>query len=447
VQTIRQLAAQLQAGTLTSAGLVDDALARIEAHRREGGAAYVSVDAQAARAAALASDEARARGRVPSLLAGLPVSVKDLFDVTGEVTSAGSRVLADRPAAVANALAVSRLRAAGAILLGRTNMSEFGYSGLGLNPHYGTPLNPVDECRVAGGSTSGGAVSVALDMAVAALGTDTGGSVRIPAAFCGLTGFKPTQRRVPMTGTVPGSVSLDSAGPLARSVDCCAIVDAILAGEEPGNGAIALSGLTLGLCTDHVGEGLDAEVARAFERAVSALSSAGVVMTEFAFPELRELAEINRAGGFAAAESARWHRGLIEQREAEYDRRVSMRIRRGEAIDDAAMRKLEAERARLQAVARSRLGGFDAWVMPTVALVAPALAPLDRDDETFFAVNALTVRNPSIINFLDGCALTLPCAEPGALPVGISICGLAGADGEVLGIGRSVERLFAESWR
>ncbi|KJK00094.1 amidase [Burkholderiaceae bacterium 26] len=440
---IRSLAADLAAGRTTSVALTEAALQRAESHRAAGGAAYVSIDVQAALAMARAADAARAAGNVPSLLAGLPVSIKDLFDVAGQVTAAGSRALAHQPRATADAAAVARLRAAGAVLLGRTNMSEFAFSGLGLNPHYGTPRTPADGARAAGGSTSGGAVTVAGGMAVAALGTDTGGSIRIPSAFCNLTGFKPTARRVPMTGGVPLSTSLDSGGPLANSVDCCAIVDAVLSGESDHDAfdttAVPLAGLRFGITQDFVGADLDNTVAIAFNRAVEQLERAGAHIVRFEFPELLQLPEINSGGGFSAAESWAWHRSLLARAEAQYDPRVATRIRRGEQMGAAAYIDVINARARMIAAARKRLGNLDAWLMPTVAIVPPEVAPLEADDAQFFRTNALALRNPSVINFLDGCALTLPVHAAGELPVGLSLSGLANDDARILRVGRAVE--------
>jgi len=436
---IRTLAADLAAGRTTSVTLTEAALERAQSHRAAGGAAYVSIDVQAALAMARAADAARAAGNVPSLLTGLPVSIKDLFDVAGQVTAAGSRALADQPRATADAAAVARLRAAGAVLLGRTNMSEFAFSGLGLNPHYGTPRTPADGTRAAGGSTSGGAVTVAGGMAVVALGTDTGGSIRIPSAFCALTGFKPTARRVPMTGGVPLSTSLDSGGPLANSVDCCAIVDAILSGETLDTDAVPLAGLRFGITQDYVGADLDDVVAKAFNRAVARLERAGAHIVRFEFPELLQLPEINGGGGLTAAEAYAWHRPLLARAEAQYDQRVAARIRRGEQMGAAAYIDVLDARARMIAAARKRLGNFDAWLMPTVAIVPPEVAPLETDDAQFFRTNALTLRNPSVINFLDGCALTLPVHAAGELPIGLSLCGLANDDARILRVGRAVE--------
>jgi len=437
--TIAALAADLAAGRATSVALTEQALARIADHRRQGGTAFLEVDAAGALAAARAADQARAAGLVASPLAGLPVSVKDLFDVKGQVTRAGSKALTGAPAS-ADAVAVARLRAAGAVLIGRTNMSEFAFSGLGLNPHYGTPRTPFDPARIAGGSTSGGAVSVAQGMAVAALGTDTGGSIRIPSAFCGLTGFKPSARRVPLDGGVPLSTSLDSAGPLARSVACCAALDAILSGETLDSHPAPLAGLRLLVTRDFVCDSLEAEVAQAFEATLETLSRLGARIVPFDFPELRRLPDINAGGGLTAAESWHWHKRLLAERGDAYDPRVAMRIRRGEKLGAADYLDLLAARRAMQARAAGLLREADAWLMPTVAVRPPRLDALDSD-EAFFATNGLVLRNPSVINFLDGCAvsLPLPAAEQG---IGLGVCGLGGQDARVLQVAGAIEAVL-----
>lgn len=435
--TIAELAASLNAGRTTSVALTEQALERIDSHRTAGGAAFIEVDDKGALAAAAAADHARAAGHVASPLAGLPVSVKDLFDVRGQVTRAGSKAL-DGAAAAADAPAVARLRAAGAVLIGRTNMSEFAFSGLGLNPHYGTPRAPFDEACIAGGSTSGGAVSVALGMAVAALGTDTGGSIRIPSAFCGLTGFKPSARRVPLKGAVPLSTSLDSAGPLARSVACCAAFDAVLSGEALDSRPTALAGLRLYVTRDFVTEGLDSEVARAFDAALASLSGLGARIIPFDFPELNRLPQINAGGGLTAAEAWHWHRALLEARGAAYDPRVATRIRRGQQQSAADYLTLLREREAMRQRAAALLRDADAWLMPTVAVRPPRIDALDSD-EAFFSTNGLVLRNPSVINFLDGCAVSLPlsAAAPG---ISLSVCGLNGADERILQVAGGIEK-------
>lgn len=436
--TIAELAAALAAGRTTSVALTEDALARIDRHMQAGGAAFMSVDAKGALAQAHAADQARAAGYVASPLAGLPVSIKDLFDVRGQVTRAGSKALDGSAPAQADAPAVARLRAAGAVLIGRTNMSEFAFSGLGLNPHYGTPRTPFDPDRISGGSTSGGAVSVAEQMAVAALGTDTGGSIRIPSAFCGLTGFKPTARRVPLDGAVPLSTSLDSVGPLARSVACCAAMDAVLSGQTLDTRAADLRGLRFYVTRDFVADGLDAEVALAFEAALAKLSAQGAQIVEFAFPELRRLPEINAAGGLTAAEAWTWHRELLQTKGDQYDQRVAQRIRRGEKLTATDYIVLLAERRAMQQRAAELLRDADAWLMPSVAVRPPRLDALQRDED-FFAINGLVLRNPSVINFLDGCAASLPMGEG----IGLGVCGLHGNDAGVLQVAAAIEPILS----
>jgi aspartyl-tRNA(Asn)/glutamyl-tRNA(Gln) amidotransferase subunit A len=435
MQTIQQLQADLRSGRVTSVSLVEQSLAAIEAYRKAGGTAFVHVDAEAALQSARASDAARRAGNVPSPIAGLPVSIKDLFDVRGQVTAAGSRALAAADPASQDAVAVGRLRAAGAILIGRTNMSEFAFSGLGVNPHYGTPRAPFDETRVAGGSTSGGAVSVAKGMAVATLGTDTGGSIRIPAAFCGLVGFKPTAHRVSLQGGVPLSRTLDSVGPLARSVGCCAILDGILSGQSLDARPATLKGLRLYVTRDFVFDGVDPAVASAFDAALSRLSARGAQIVPFDFPELHELPAINAGGSFTAAEAWHWHRQLLAAKGEVYDHRVAMRIRRGEKQSAADYIELLDARARLMAVAADRLRDADAWLMPTVAVPPPRVDDLQQDD-AFFATNAIVLRNTSVINFLDGCAVSLPTGQAG---IGLAVCGPHNADARILQVSAAIE--------
>lgn len=432
--TLAELAARLASGASSSRALTDAALEAINAHRAAGGSAFVHVDAEAARAAAHAADAARRAGYIASPIAGLPISIKDLFDVSGQVTRAGAVVLPDTPAR-SDAEAVARLRRAGAVLIGRTNMSEFAFSGLGVNPHYGTPRSPFDNERVAGGSTSGGGLSVALGMAAAALGTDTGGSVRIPAAFCGITGFKPSAARVPTRGAVPLSSTLDSIGPLAPSVACCATLDAVLSGERLDSAPLPVAGMRLFVTRDYVCEGIDAAVAQAFDAALSRLSAAGASIVEFDFPELRELPDINAKGGFTAAESWHWHRELLRARGAEYDAIVARRIARGEAMSAADYLDLLDARRRLQACAAQRLRGSDAWLMPSVAIQPPRLDML-QDADDFLRINALVLRNTTVLNFLDGAACSVPCGEG----IGLSIGGLCGSDAAVLRVAGGVEQ-------
>jgi aspartyl-tRNA(Asn)/glutamyl-tRNA(Gln) amidotransferase subunit A len=449
-EPLSALSADLAAGRTRAEALAEAAVAHARDPDGEGARVFTAHAGDKVIAAARASDALRAAGAARGPLEGLPISVKDLFDIAGETTRAGSVVLSDAAPAERHATIVARLLAAGAVLVGRTNMTEFAYSGLGLNPHYGTPLNPYDRAtgRIPGGSSSGAAVSVTDGMAVAAIGTDTGGSVRIPAALCGLAGFKPTARRVPARGTLPLSTSLDSIGPLAPGVACCALLDAALSGDERAVPApAALRGLRLAVPTTLVLEGLDATVAAAFAAALSALSAAGVAVTEIAVPEFATLAEITVHGGLPGAEAWAFHRALIARDGERYDPRVRLRIERGKAMSAADYVDVLHARTAWIAAVEQRIAPFDALVLPTVPVVAPPLAPLVVDDALYGAANVLILRNPTLINFLDGCALSVPCHAPGTAPVGVMIAGAGGSDRRILSIGLAVEAALAAARR
>src|SRR5712664_5023475 len=312
--TLATLADDLACGRTSARKLVDECLARIADPSGEGARAFLHVDAEAAIEAAEAMDRLREVKAAPSPFAGIPVSIKDLFDIRGQVTRAGSRALEDSAPADADAPVVARLRRAGFVVIGRTNMTEFAFSGIGINPHYGTPKGAWqrDVGHVPGGSSSGAAVSVVDRMAHGALGTDTGGSCRIPAAYNGIVGYKPTQRRVPLEGAVPLSFTLDSIGPLARTVGCCAVLDAVLANE-----AMAplqprpIKGMRLAVPTTVALDDLDDAVTRTFDRALETLSRQGAVIERIEVPEFLDVGVMNAKGGFAASESYAWHRYLI----------------------------------------------------------------------------------------------------------------------------------------
>ena len=436
--TIGQLAADLAAGRTTSRKLTEAALARIADPAGEGRRAFVKVWREAALACADASDMLRKVGIVPGPLAGIPVSIKDLCNVRGETTLAGSKALDDAPPATEDAPVVARLRAAGAVIVGSTNMSEFAFSGVGTNPHYGTPGNPADRKRVPGGSSSGAAVSVGDQMAVAGLGTDTGGSVRIPAACCGIVGFKPTARRVPIDGVVPLSTSLDSIGPLANSVECCAVVDAIFAGERIAiPDAVPLGGLRFAVPRHFMMDDLDPVVVRAFERACKALEAKGVLVQHIDLKELLEIPLINAKGGFAATEAYAWHEPMLALRAKDYDPLIAPRIRRGVEMGSADYIWLGQKRADLQRRVSAITQNFDAIISPTCAIPAPLIEDV-RTPDNFTKNNLLLLRNTTVGNFLDRCAISLPCHAAGELPVGFMLMAEAMADKRLLGIARSV---------
>lgn len=390
--------------------------------------------------AAAHADVMRVSGQQISLLAGLPISIKDLLDVVGETTLAGSVVLREHPHARADAPVVSRLRAAGAAIIGKTNMTEFAFSGVGINPHFGTPANPADPARIPGGSSSGAAVSVAAGACVAAIASDTGGSIRIPSALCGLVGFKPTQRRVPTAGTVPLSPTLDTLGPIARSVADCLLVDSLIADRPLAPPSLALDGLRFAVPEDVVMDDIDDAVARAFTSTLSKMAAAGAEILEVPMPMFADAAHINR---FASIEAWAWHQRLLAAHEADYDPRVALRIRAGADASADDLQRLHAARGEWIAAVTQALSGFDAMLMPTVPIVAPRTEALLASDEAFFAANRLLLRNPSLINLLDGCALSLPCHRPGELPVGLGVAAPALHDEKLIGIGFAIERLLA----
>ncbi|MFN7726167.1 MAG: amidase [Rubrivivax sp.] len=403
-------------------------------------------DAQAM-ATARACDNWQAAGAPVPTLAGLAVSVKDLFDVAGHATTGGSLAMSDATPALADSPVVARLRAAGAALVGHTNLSEFAFSGVGINPHHGTPLNVATARldatdRVPGGSSSGAASSVACGAAWAALGSDTGGSIRIPAALQGLVGFKNTQRLTPLAGSIPLSFTLDTACAITRSVRDAVLLHEVLAQRTVNALHTPPSRLRLGVPQTLMLDGLEPAVARAFDRALQRLRDAGAEVLPVPLAPLAGLASLNSQGGFSAAEAWTWHRARLAARSHLYDPRVAQRIRRGETMAAADYIALHQARADWVQRMEKALAGFDAMLSPTVPLVAPALAPLLADDAMFFQTNALLLRNPAAVNFLDGAALSLPCQAEGELPVGLMVWGPALSDDRVLGVGAALEALL-----
>ena len=400
---------------------------------------FIRTSFDAALATARTVDALRAGAATVPPLAGLAVSVKDLFDIQGEVTTAASTVLAHNPPAASDSPAVARLRRAGAAFIGRSNMSEFAFSGVGINPHFGTPANPAmatldSQARIPGGSTSGGAVSVATGAAWAALGSDTAGSIRIPAALQGLVGFKNTARLTPTEGAIPLSTTLDTACAITRSVRDAVLLHEVLADRRVMLAAKPLASLRLAVPTTVMLDGLDAAVGAAFERTLATLRAAGAQIEEIPLVEVASV-----PASFSPPEAWAWHRHLLTKHEAEYDPRVVVRIRRGALMSAADyIDLLHARRAWIAAMEHA-MTGFDAMLSPTVPIVAPPIAPLLASDEAFFATNALLLRNPSVVNMLDGCALSLPCHAPGETPAGLMVWRGALRDDAVLDVSLAIE--------
>ena len=445
-KTLAQVSTDLASDRATSAELTEAALAAIDAPAGEGARTFRRVYRDGARATAAASDQSRQHGIAGGPLSGITISIKDLFDVAGEITLAGSKVRDRSAPAIADAPIVSRLRAAGAVIVGRTNMTEFAFSGLGINPHYDTPRNPWDRAtgRIPGGSSCGAAVSVTDGMAAAAIGTDTGGSVRIPSALCGLTGFKPTARRVPTAGAFPLSTTLDSIGPLAHSVACCALIDQVMSAAAIRRVvARPLSTLTLAVPQTIVLNDMDAVVAAAFQDALSRLSAAGARIVDIPFDVIADIPKANAKGGFAPPEAFAALRSLLAEDETRFDPRVAARIKRGAEMTAADYLDLldgrQAIRDKADAVSRD----FDALLLPTVPMVAPPIADLVATDAAYHAANQLMLRNCSFGNFLDRCATTLPIHQSGSAPVGLMVMGETMGDAKALEVAAGIEVALA----
>jgi len=442
--TLDEIAKDLAQGKVTARQLAEESLARIADPAGEGARAFIHVDTSKVTHEADAQDALRRAGRAPSPFAGIPFAIKDLFDVAGEVTAAGSALLAGEAPAETDSDAVAAMKRAGFVGLGRTNMTEFAYSGVGLNPHHGTPLSVYgrSERRIPGGSSSGSAVAVADAMCPVALGTDTGGSCRIPAAFNGIVGYKPSAQRVSKRGVFPLSPSFDSIGPIANSVACCAAVDALLSGEARTEITAKPGPLTIGVLRDYVLDGLDEHVARDFEAALAALRKAGHRVEEVWFSDITEMPALLVNGGIVASEAWTIHAPIVARRERDYDPRVVSRIRFGEKVshDDLAM--LRHRRAELIGRFATVARGFDAIACPAVPVIPPKIDELAAEAD-YRRINGLCLRNTYVFNFLDACAISLPMHGEGAPPTGLMLARPNGGDAALFAAALAVEQALA----
>ena len=423
---------------------LEAALGRIDDPKGEGARACLTVYRDQAKAAADAADARAKAGVSLGPVDGTIVSIKDLFDVAGEVTRVGSKVFAEegKPAA-ADALVVRRLRAGGAIIVAKTNMSEFAYTGIGANPHFGTPGNPADRKRVPGGSSSGAAVAAADGMCEIAIGTDTGGSCRIPGALCGVVGYKPSRQRIPTNGAFPLSYIIDSIGSIARSVEACARADAVMANEtyvplEP----VPLAGLRIGVAEGYPLENLDGTVDLKFSDAVARLKKAGAHLSKEKLSLLDEMAQVNSKGGVQPAEAFAIHRDLLSRRADAIDPNVRVRLERARDISAADYIDMVRERARLIRMMDIRIADVDALAWPTTPMVAPTMQEVAAPAE-FARKNAMLLRNTVIVNFFDLCAISVPIPRGSGLPAGFMLVARNGQDQCLFRIAAAVERLFA----
>lgn len=408
---------------------------------------FTQIYADAARATAQHCDAEAQAGRRLGALHGVCITLKDNIDLAGETTMAGGVVCAGDPPAGQDAPVVQRLREAGVVVLGKTNMSEFAFSGVGINPHHGTPANPADQsnARVPGGSSSGAAVSVALGLAEVGIGTDTGGSIRIPAALCGLVGYKSTQTRIPCTGVMELSRTLDTVGSITRSVRAGLAVDGVLSQQPLPTEAISLRGLRFAVPQTLMMDDVDTTVARAFDRTLRQIREAGAQVVEIPFKALGDIAALSMPGGYSPIEGFAAHHARLERGAHHIDPRVVARMMLGKGITAQDYLGLHNRRHAWIMSARQTLQGFDAMLCPTVPMVAPMIEPLRHDDEAFFKVNRLLLRNPSAINYMDGCSWSLPCHAAGELPVGLMVSGLSGQDAQLAGVALALENLMSSS--
>ncbi len=444
---ILSLAQALEAGTVSAEALIDEALARWQDRRDADGPVFIRLDEDRVRAAARQADMLRRAGRAPSPLAGIPFSVKDLFDVTGEVTTAGSVILRERAPATADAPAVARLKATGLVPFGRTNMTEFAYSGLGLNAHHGTPASVWDRetRRAPGGSSSGAALSVAAGLVPLALGSDTGGSCRVPAAFNRIAGFKPSHGRLACEGMFPLAPSFDDPGPLAATVEDLILGFRLMAAGLEASLALppapAAGEITLATLPDaHLAlQDLEPAVAAAFEAALAALSAAGVRLLEIPLPE----ADIRVCGALSAFEAWQVHKGLMARHADRYDPRVRRRLEGAARVQADQAEDLSQIRTEMVTAFRHLATAADvqAWLMPTTPILPPPLAMLEADMDVHDRMNLLSLRNTFMGNFLDGCAVSLPA--PADAPVGLMLLAPHGCDHKLLSLALAVDAILA----
>ncbi|MGB3391128.1 MAG: amidase [Pseudaminobacter sp.] len=421
---------------------LEEILQRLEARSSEE-RVFVKLYPEAARAAADAADARHKAGISLGPLDGSVVSIKDLFDVAGETTTAGSAIRRTCPAAIEDAVVVRRLRQAGAVIIGKTCMTEFAFTAVGLNPHFGTPGNAVDPLRIPGGSSSGAGVSVAEGTCDIAIGSDTGGSIRIPASLNGVVGFKPTASRVPTVGAFPLSYTLDSVGPLARSVGECAAADAVLSGEDAAMFAsLPLAGLRIGIPRGQLLEDLEPAVAQGFARSLNVLERAGSRLADHGMDDLLgAMQEATSIGSIAAIEAAAVHADwLADKEKAEaVDPRVAKPLARRATVPAPAYVRMMRRRAELVAEMDKRLAPVDVLALPTTPMVAPPIEPLVSDHALYNRTEGLLLRNPQIANQFDLAGISLPM--PGmSLPAGLMLLCRHGDDRRLLAIAAAVEQ-------
>lgn len=447
--TVFELSQGLAAGTLDPVEVADDYLDRIANNADQN--VYITVMAERARAEAQASRKRYKEDRPAGPLDGVPIAWKDLFDVAGSPTTCGAEIYRGRANADADAPVVAACAAAGMVTLGKVNLTEFAFSGLGLNPHYGTPRNPHsgDTPRAPGGSSSGSAVAVASGLAPIAMGTDTGGSVRIPASFNGLVGYKTSEGHIDKSGVQALSLTLDTVGPLGRSVVDCVLIERVMRGSlivvpRPAG----LSDSTLLVPENLVFDDADDAVVANFERALSRLSSQGVKIVRRKLAVLDGMLELSaKHGTLVTGEAYYVHHDLMNSPERErVDQRVVSRIKMGKPMAAYDFIAIREGRARLIAELAAEMEGPIFMAVPSTAITAPEIAPLEADDEVFHKTNMRALRNTMIGNFLDLCGFTIPSGvDAKGLPTGILFSATGGQDERLICYAQSLETALKET--
>lgn len=442
-KTVTQLSALIYSGALHPRDLVEEAYSAIESSADQSIFTVLTKERAFEEADAAAKRIKSGQGRGP--LEGIVTAHKDLFDLEGLATTSGAKIMRDSDVKSADAQVVANLKEAGAITLGRTNMSEFAFSGLGINPHYGTPKNPNDlsVARLPGGSSSGAGVAVATGLVPFALGTDTGGSIRIPSAFNGIVGYKATRGRYNMDGVFPLAESLDSLGPLCRSIEDAILVDAAMRGRSSSAVEVTtLAGKSFVVPETVMFDEIEPEVADVFEQTVLRLEKAGARVRRAQFPSFKVIFDlISTYGALVTAEAFALHKGRLASDAVDtIDPRVVQRIRLGEKMSLPDYLHVQKTRMNLIKEMETLVGAHEFLISPTLPHLAPEMAPLVEDDAKFFAMNGKTLRNTQIGNFLDWCGVSIPCGSGAhGLPVGFSISALPNRDEQLLSIALAAE--------
>jgi aspartyl-tRNA(Asn)/glutamyl-tRNA(Gln) amidotransferase subunit A len=443
--SLRSLAQALNRAEITACELVEQALQRAS----QSDSVFIAVN-EGLTSLAKSIDAARKRGDTLPPLAGIPITLKDLFNVRNEVTLAGSvvRKALAKPESE-DAEVVAPLREAGLLFLGRTNMSEFAFSGMGKNPHYGTPLSiwDRDTGRLPGGSSSGSAVSVAEGIVVATLGSDTAGSCRIPAAFNGIVGVKPSYGRMSLKGIYPLSPTSDAPGPLANDVDSCYLLDLLMCGQLTPKDPLPtlkprdIKSLKLVVPQTQVLDGLDTEVQIAFDNSLQALRDSGASIDFVEMSSIDDCVDMFAKRAVVIHEAYHHHREMLEQHGDQFDPFVGQRLLTGANISDHEQLERYHEKARIIELFNQqfRASGADALLYPTVACIPPAIAETE-DLDNARVVNLRCLRNTATANYFDGCSISLPCHKAGTAPVGLMVSAMNGDDEELYEISTAIEQ-------